>query len=334
MKVNARKFEGSDEWKIPSTIDAERLKTIEYFKNYDIFPSETEFCRVLSDPQNILIKHRIGTKSKEAEVYQIGHNGLRAALKLMPRISARSVVKNLREIQYAIQASNAVLDDICPYFPIVFAHGKCDNVKFQNETFNYEASSFATGLKLSVGDPRVAEFLSTGRPVEDIHRVLGIQFNWQPGSADFLISELADQDLNEFFGTNNFTENDADLLIYIFNCCFKAVICLQSLKICHGDLHAGNILLYHCFRDEDLIASVSRRKYAEACIPLIHDFGLSEPLTEDNYKKDFKKLCSTFIDRRDILPQSVIEYATDAKTKIQETKTQKAMINIIKSWFD
>jgi hypothetical protein len=95
-----------------------------------------------------------------------------------------------------------------------------------------------------------------------------------------LMSELADEDLYTYLVKNHSTLSTEDW-IELINHCLKAISDLHNkLNVIHNDLHLRNFLVI---------------KYENRIIPLIHDFGSSEFVSEDEIELyEYNKLDINF----------------------------------------
>jgi serine/threonine protein kinase len=267
------------------------------------FPSEVSFCEMIHSPDTeIEVVKRIGSESTEGEVYQIMYKGKRAALKLLPINSDEDIVKNESEIKIANMASNMVMEDTCEHFPLVYGSGQCNDVYFFQKRWREKGENYACIRKLRSQLPgakskQISALYRQGlKPVE-----IAEKFNLNMKVCDklhvasnFLISELADEDLSSWAERRHSVDAWKDVIYQVL----YAISCMQeNMKICHRDLHWGNILL------ED----------NENVLALIHDFGKSEPLVRENEKDDIVKFLSSWTGISYQLPNQIREWFQESE---------------------
>lgn len=213
------------------------------------------------------ILNRIGSNSTAGEVYRVRLDAECAALKIMPRINAKSNQTNTNEIKLAVKVSEAVKSGQTVYFPMIFAHGVCGDTEFDPaSTFIDAAHAFATQQMLvsmlETKRERVRFIAETRRmrAQQMCEHILNLKKDITlPGKvpipSDHIISELADADLLVVIRESP----DPDFIRTLISKSFEAAEFLNgTLRIIHNDLHLGNVLVF-----------------TEMYIPLIHDFGKS-----------------------------------------------------------
>ena len=319
-RLLAPNFRAGTGWELPKPIN-NREELAELIQAGNIFPAHVEFCNLIKNPnKEILTTHRIGSESSEAEVYEIMYFGsdipIKAALKIMPISSPGTEAQNMKEIDYAIKASNLVRSGVCERFPLVFDAGTCPNTAFQNSKFQEAAANY-TCLKLLLDKvPTKQKQLQAeyrqGRPMSYLVNKYDPDMDCSKATASsmFLISELADTDLNLWARS----PHPKGAWLSIMSQVFEGIYFLhQTLRISHNDLHFGNVLLAN---------------YDIGTTALIHDFGKSEPLDSFNWKNDFEKFLSNFTESYQIPPE-ILTLVNKMETVIREAENMDLLYNNI-----
>ncbi len=239
---------------------------------------------------HINIDQRIGMESTMGEVFKIYKNESFLAAKILPIINDNSFKNNEKEIRFAIEASELVLNNKSIYFPIVYDFELCNETYFHTEN-NAKFKSFAlrfydkslryqqfifllnsnidNNIKEKILNLKNKKLMNPDEIIEKLNLNIKLPDKIQ---SHLLFSELACFDLNfyldNFQGEKFLSEiltfkNLHYLLLEIFLAIKDMTI---KLNLLHNDLHLGNILLIN---DEN-----SEIGY----IPLIHDFGKSRKL--------------------------------------------------------
>jgi len=247
---------------------------------------------------NMNIEQRIGMESTMGEVYKVSLDNkdekIFLAGKILPITNDNSFINNEKEIRFAIEASELVLNKNSLYFTIVYDFSFCNETYFYTNNDNkfkplylrfYEKSlryqQFQKLLNLNVNDNIKNKILKFKKSLIDPDIIveklsLKVQLSNKIQS-HILFSELACFDLNyylDFLNLNNslILETLYHLLKHIFLAIGDMSI---KLNLLHNDLHLGNILLIN---DEDY-------RY----IPLIHDFGKSRKFKNITSPDSFEK---------------------------------------------
>lgn len=307
----------------------DRQKYLNFDKN--TFPDNAYFCGVLDDISNfeeIEILGRIGSPSRDAEVYRIKFQGLDFAMKMMPRIDNDSELKNRNEIQTAIEASKYSI-----YFPITFAYGYCPDSSYYISA-NNEKSSFI---------PKAIEYSSINKilvSIDNKNTKKRFEYDYRNGmtiselknkynldecenntiQVDFLISELANGDLGNWMTKSREILDWKKVLTDVITGIYYMT---TQLKIVHPDLHPGNVLI---IREKENIKA------------LIHDFGRCYFLdgeTDEMNKATLLSFTSEFIScsHRDdlIIPREILIMVQDIHDSI---KNEKITMNNIQSIYE
>lgn len=289
-------------WHEFSGVISERLTDVnkilslkEYFTN-----CRCAYGERIHDCNNISVLNRIGSPSMEAEVYDtylvLPEKSYHFASKIMPIIES----KNNTEIGIATQASDLVLQGICEYFPIVYSSAFCDSVIYKEgsalKTQSIEWMYKQQLLKLTENTSyykRATTLLRTSLDSmkSEIEAKLGCDIVFSQAKsfpAHILVSEMAWGDLNSFCKQYSLSDENWGKFI---NMIFSGIICLQKhLSIVHNDLHFGNVLVFMNFNN---------------IIPLIHDFGRSEKISEKiDYIRDIEKLVESVL-KTESIPRSI-----------------------------
>ena len=224
---------------------------------------------------------RIGTPSLEGEVYALPLDRHRIAMKVMPIVDAKSVLKNKNEIEIALRASQSVRDKKCSHFPLVYAAAHCDHTVLSERSL-FKRPSELWGLRSGlasklVGVKRKAFLIKTAQadsPVQvfEIARLFFATMDettfaeemWHTAS-DLLFSELAFSDLRQYLTDHKLNREQWGSLIRQL---VEAVEDLTRIGVVHNDLHLGNLLV--------LLSPDPVSKKGLAPFLLIHDFGKSE----------------------------------------------------------
>lgn len=251
-------------------------------------PGKPHICQYAEDiylPKvTILPIRRIGSESSDAEVYQVEYQGFPAALKVMPLLNDDSETKDLTEIKRAFDASGLVNDRISDHFLVVYAAGICPNVTFfLHSKFTREANDYACLESLRKAYPHRLRHINAlykqipsavyPRSYEVAAR-LGLDnsvCDFGKARAHLLLSELAQEDLRNWATRAHPVEIWYEVIRQIF----EGIRDLHAeLSICHNDLHPGNVLI----------------AVGQPLRVIIHDFGRSVQLTDDNWKEDYQEI--------------------------------------------
>ena len=257
------------------------------------------FCANLN---GVIASSRIGMDSSEAEVYQIALGDVTAAIKLMPIISDASVAKNKMEIEYASYFGQLAQTGVCPNFLLVLAQGRCDRVIFQNSEFNEKVIAYACIQDLKGKYPALAPLITEyakSRTVGSIIETLQLQYscNRNSGSANFLVSELAEMDLLEWSKQLHSITVWQNVIAQVL----LAIDCIHKHGASHNDLHFGNVLFNNTTGPHPLA--------------MVHDFGKSSALSVDNQKSDYLMFLNEFNNAGMAIPNEIISYTNDLFSK-------------------
>lgn len=240
--------------------------------------------------QTTVIPHcRIGSASTEGEVYKldlyVDDKITPAALKLMPIRSEAEFNKNNQEMIHAEHASDLVVQNVSPHFPLLYGSGYCPDVKFfKNSHFQEAASDYSCLKHLLETHPihakRIKQLIKGNMSINDVIDHLNLEpldCSTFPSSAHYLLSELAIEDLRTWASRSHDIEDWFAVCSQVIDAISDCHNCLQ---INHNDLHGANILVTS----------------TESCdlLCLIHDFGRSELLTAYNWKHDYEKIFDDF----------------------------------------
>jgi len=114
------------------------LATIKSSTVTDTQQNPSYICDLVNDKSShqcgkaIDIKNRIGSASGNGVVYKFGCGGPDLVLKIMPIRRAKAKTENAHEIEVATELSELVKRGESKYFPIVYGHDSCANVKLEN----------------------------------------------------------------------------------------------------------------------------------------------------------------------------------------------------------
>ena len=190
----------------------------------------------------VLPEVRIGSESCEAEVFKLSIDNKDYALKVMPASTPVEIAKNIKEIDYAKAASDAVFRGESPYFAKVYDAEFCNTIRHSNN------ESKLLPVERSVQEP-------CSQPE-------GVQGPLASFPGHLLVSELASGDLKQWIALDTTDEEGIRALLLHM---IKALLYLHgTLGIVHNDLHLGNVLIIN-----DVNCGI---------IPVIHDYGNSVPL--------------------------------------------------------
>ncbi len=197
-----RYFNGKVKW--GENIDIENIE--------DRFKLYSHITNYLDDAENLCdissnVKQRIGSDSKNGEVYMLEIEDNSFALKVLPIINDDSVEKNRNEIAISELASQMVLENRTIHFPIVYGYDLCENTIFYNEKFTNNSKRYQNNDTKS----------------------------------HILIMELGCCDLKQYLKNNDVSRKEKD---YIKKQCYQAIDDMHRLLgVCHNDLHLANFLL-------------------------------------------------------------------------------------------
>lgn len=274
------------------------------------FPSSVNFCQLINNPgKDIKVIRRIGSESTEGEVYQIQYKGTDAALKVMPITTDKDNEKNQNEMEIANLASDMVLENTWPHFPIVYGFGRCYDSNFYNPSWKGKSTNYACMLKLRETLPSKTKQMDalyrTGQSPETIARRFNLDLQLCEDletPSDFLISELAREDLSSWasliHSSKEWKSNVSDILETI-------LFMREEMQISHNDLHWGNVLIKFVDNSD---------------IPLVHDFGKSGKITNDNLLDDINKFISSWTGASYQIPSDIREFFIQAEKDIKENK--------------
>lgn len=275
-------------------------------RRYLEFPEDINFCAIVNNSHSdVEVIRRIGSESSEGEVYQIRYNNVDAALKIMPVISDSDILKNENEINIANLASQMVLQNKWPHFPMVYGSGKCTNSNFYNPRWKELSHDYACVRRLREVLPaknkQIDALYRTGQQPENIAQRFGLNLevcqNLKTPS-NFLISELATEDLSSWATAPHTTREWREI---VRQCLDSISFLHQEMAISHNDLHWGNVLI----KD----------------IALIHDFGKSSPFVEENANDDLVKFISSWTGQIYRIPESLRELFLRAEDQIKTEAT-------------
>ncbi len=280
------------------------------------FPQQAAFCAFLGAPSQRVIPHRrIGSPSSEAEVYLVQYGSALAALKLLPILTDADVQKNEREIEYALRASNLVLQrGASTHFPLVYAHGHCDSVAFfRNGSIASGAVQYACMDALRQANPaqerQITRLFRARQSPEQIAARLQLDASVcidAPVHAQFLLSELANEDLLHWSTRRQSVLHWRCLVQQVLD---AVRVLHRDEQISHSDLHLGNVLLLADYAPDSVTA-------------LLHDFGRAEPLDEHNWRDDLLRFFYALeqVDNtlgQQQVPPAVQRFATDAQHYVE-----------------
>jgi hypothetical protein len=254
---------------------------------YGLIPSERKNHKISNQKfDNFEIISRIGSPSTAGEVYKIEFEDLQFAAKVLPILNDVSFESNKNEIDIALRASELILQNESIYFPIVYHTDFCLETHFykfngfQERSLRYQQFQ---SLYNSTNNQEIKNKITYYRKrflyPEKVKELLNLDIEISNKvTSNLLISELACCDLNWFLSNTLYCRSSdtlsnisccrSDVLLNLLNKIFLAIQDMQfKLKILHGDLHLGNILIIK-----------SDNEY----IPLIHDFGRSRYLNVNN----------------------------------------------------
>jgi len=290
-----------------------------------LFPPNITFCELIREPtQDIHVIKRIGSESSEGEVFEIEYQNHLAALKLLPINTENDKDKNKREIKIAKWASDMVVNRKWDHFPMVYGYGQCDNVYFFDPKRHQQAERYSCFTKLKSLLPverqrQLSIMFKAGYSIDEI----GKRFNVNPENCqnlpiqtDFLISELAREDFSTWATRYHNTEEWITLIPQIL----ETIRFMQNeMSLCHNDLHWGNIL----------IKDVNNTNMA-----LIHDFGKSETLNDDNSNNDLVKFLSSWDSLVYTIPKPIIKWFRDSENYIRDVNVNKSISHTIEYLID
>jgi thiamine kinase-like enzyme len=310
--MEASSFSSPSIWEKNTNLNEER----QYIK----FPSSINFCSIVNNHnKDVQVVKRIGSESSEAEVYHIKYKNKDAALKIMPITSDNDIEKNNNEIEIANLASDMVLSNQCENFPLVYGSGRCLNSKFYNNFWNDKSTDYACMRKLRnilpAKNKQMDALFRSGQAPKAIAERFNVDIslcNNLDTPSNFLISELANMDLIVWSRSVHNVKEWTSIIIQ----CLSAILCMrEKMKICHNDLHWGNIL----------IKSIGNYDMA-----LIHDFGRSIPIEPDNIRRDLIQFISSWSTYHYKMPKEIKAFFQYAEEAIQN----RADIPEILEYFD
>lgn len=290
--MNVNKFDGRvKKWTLDSqyNLNSERINIYNLTKNN------------LENLCEINIDQRIGMESTMAEVFKVSLSkdiNIYSAGKILPITNDNSYINNEKEIRFAIEASELVINNESLYFPLVYDFILCNetyfydnnkklkpfSLKFYEKSLRYQRFKFLKEYKyfsnLEINNEIVDKILKYKRNlvepdiiVNKINEYYSLNVILPDKiQSHILFSELACFDLDYYISflsqTNNLNlKNLNELLKHIFLAIRDMTL---KLDLLHQDLHLGNILL------------INDKNSKNGYIPLIHDFGKSRKL---KYKK-------------------------------------------------
>ena len=206
----------------------------------------------------------------------------------MPLLKSGDIEKNEKEISIAQKVSDLVINGQSSNFPLVYGYGQCDNIIFFHSSVFAEQAQYHANIEMRryVFPDKIKmldRFERINMPLENIDQRLNIT-NFPtnfPLRGYFLISELADTDLQKWSQYTHSSEVWAKILIDIL----MGLRDLRSIGVSHNDLHLGNVLIKY---DQNNVMA------------LIHDFGQSQELTINNLTFDLVKFFDSLIDREQV----------------------------------
>lgn len=287
------------------------------------FPSSVNFCSLLNDYSTqthssasiVKVVKRIGSESSEGEVYQIKYKDIDAALKMMPIVSDNDISKNKNEISVATLASEMVLENRCENFPIVYGSGKCQNSNFYSPIWKERSLNYACMRKLRQNLPsktrQMDALYRSGTSPENVAKRFGVDIglcNNLETPSDFLISELASSDLS-IWASSSHTSKEWKSIIY--QCLQTIQFMRKEMGICHNDLHWGNILI---------------KSIADYDLALIHDFGKSVPINNENKSDDLVKFISSYTGINYKLPLNIREFFRQSEEDLKNNQGIKEIL--------
>ncbi len=197
-----RHFNGKVKWNQNFNTESKSKRFELYNKITNYIDDEENSCNISKK-----IISRIGSDSKNGEVYlgRIEKNAF--AIKVLPIINDNSFDKNRNEITIAELASQMVLENRTVHFPIIYGYDLCENTIFHNDNFTIKSEKYQNDETKS----------------------------------HILIMELGWCDLNQYVKNCKISEGE---MKYIKNQCYEAIDDMHRLLgVCHNDLHLANFLL-------------------------------------------------------------------------------------------
>lgn len=197
-----RYFNGRVKWNENFIYEETILDRFRLYKRITNYIDDNDICNISID-----INQRIGSDSKNGEVYMGKIVYSNFAIKVLPIINDNSFEKNRNEIAIAELASQMVLENRTIHFPIVYGYDLCENTIFYNEKFTNKSKRYQNNETKS----------------------------------HILIMELGCCDLKQYLKNNNISKKEKD---YIKKQCLQAIDDMHRLLgVCHNDLHLANFLL-------------------------------------------------------------------------------------------
>ena len=176
---------------------------------------------------NIILKKQIGLDSSNGLIYL---SSFRDKYNKIFKYAIKCIVsnnQNKKEIKLLEIVNNAVLNNKCPHFPIIYSVIKC------NDFLNFDSSY----IKSENNSERI-----TKNEIDDIKNYPYIFQKNKKKSFYFILNELANGDLKTFLETYH---NDYYLLLNAFVQIYLSLMFFyQETKYFHYDSHWGNFL-YH-----------------------------------------------------------------------------------------
>lgn len=261
-------------------------------KNYKSLP-----CNFKEDIESA---KRIGTESQDAEVYHYTMGDCDVAVKLLIPVNKNSQGSIKQEIRFAKRASKYVLThpEQPQHFLIVISSKQCNNIYLEQDTkLKINGQKFAVledfnkfmEDQVSLGIVKRISYkrfnMTHDYENEPIEYLLAAseQFGYEIHEVNIkgylLMSEMVWGDLKSFIKTFQRSSHFDEYMVYIISEIFQAIKEMNvDLKILHGDLHTGNVLIKI---DTDMKMHV-----------LIHDFGKSERNTSPGmfYYDDIRRI--------------------------------------------
>jgi len=186
----------------------------------------------------IILKKQIGTDSENGIIFLSSvrnkyNNIFKYAIKCIPENTA-----NKKEIKLLKLVSDAVLNEKCLHFPILYSDIKCTNfLNFDNDNDNDNFRSHNSNTNNNSNSNRIMQ-----KEIENIKNYPKIIQKNKKKSFYFLLTELANGDLKTFLEKFH---NDHYLLLNAFVQIFISLMFFyQETKHFHNDAHWGNFL-YH-----------------------------------------------------------------------------------------
>ena len=240
---------------------------------------------------------RIGSTSMHAEVYVLESG---AVAKCVPES-----VQSLNELNYLELLSVECTSGRCENFPILYTSLQCKNIQYNNDTLQLQSFEKLTENNKDVCERYIKKHLRTIRD-HDVHDMLSqrpmttcrvVQSCWNFFSrytslrnhgyipdilSNVFIVERANGDLKMLLENHRVSLKDMTKLV--FSILYALWYLNDTLKLKHGDLHIGNILLLYT-RPRTKTYDISGNKYfvqEQEYTPILWDFETMEKIDQNN----------------------------------------------------